>query len=308
MKRYILKIFFFFVCAIFLDILYGQAFSYLRSHAKGGITLKNEYIANICEDDIIIFGSSRAAHHYNPYIIEESTGLSCYNCGEKGNGIILAYSRFKMILERHKPKLVLFEVTPDFDYGVGDDNRKYLSYLRPYYDSKAIKDVFKDFDDEMYCLKMQSKAYQNTSKLLHNVVDNVVSSDNTKGFLPLYGSITDDYLITNSTANPSILIDSLKLSYVKKLIEESKSLGIPIVFISSPLYQCDKYENLGPVYDYKPAKELCEKNNVPFWDFFSEPSIIYKPQLWHDGGHMNIEGASVYSRIIAKRLETLGIN
>lgn len=59
------------------------------------VVLRCEYIANKATDDIIILGSSSATHHYVLQIIEDSLGLSCYNCGEEGNGVVLAYGRLK---------------------------------------------------------------------------------------------------------------------------------------------------------------------------------------------------------------------
>ena len=59
-------------------------------------------------------------------MISDSLGVSCYNAGESGCGIILAYGRLLMILERYTPKAIIYEVTPDFDYLDGKDNHKYL--------------------------------------------------------------------------------------------------------------------------------------------------------------------------------------
>ncbi len=307
MKKFLSKIVLFIFCVVLLDLIYGALFSTLRSNAKGGITHKIEYIANASKDDIIVLGSSRAVHHYNPQILEDSLGLTCYNCGEKGNGIVLAYARFKMITQRHKPKLILYEVTPDFDYGVGADNRKYLSYLRPYYSNKEIRNIFNDFDDDLSWLKMQSRAYQNTSKIVHNIADNIIPTDNKSGFMPLEGSITKDYVITNSQSAPKIEVDSLKYAYVEKLIVESKEMGIPIIFLSSPLYKCNQYSNPGPVYDYEPAKKLCIYYNIPYWDMFMEPTIINNPLYWHDGGHMNSVGANAFTKLIVNRIRQLNI-
>ena len=81
---------------------------------------------------IIILGSSHAVRHYVPSVIQDSLGLTCYNCGEPGCGIIPAYARYKMVAERNKPKLVIYEVTPGYDYLVSDDYSKYLGKVRQY--------------------------------------------------------------------------------------------------------------------------------------------------------------------------------
>ena len=115
MKKFLLKVVLFLACVVIMDLVFGYGFSWLRSHAKGGSTANCEYIANRVEEDIIILGSSRATHHYIPQIIEDSLGMSCYNCGEEGNGVILAYGRLKMLTNRYKPQLILYEITSGYD-------------------------------------------------------------------------------------------------------------------------------------------------------------------------------------------------
>ena len=261
MKKFILKVLLFFALVAVMDFAWGGIFSWLREYAKGGSTENCEYIANRCEDDIIILGSSRATHHYIPQIIEDSLGLSCYNCGEEGNGIVLAFGRFKMLTNRYKPKLVIYELTPGYDYGIKEPNTKYLGYLRPYYDKNGIKRLFDDFDDEFSFLKMKSKMYQNTGKLLPDLVDNFVYRDNKKGYTPLSGKIDVDY-INKPTVKEKMMIDSLKLLYLEKIILDTKEKDIPIVFMISPIFGLTS-----DVCNYEPAISLCKKHNIPFYNF-----------------------------------------
>ena len=217
MKKFVLKVLLFFTCVVVMDYAFGQFFSYLRAHAKGGSTANCEYIANRANEDIIILGSSRATHHYVPQIIEDSLGLSCYNCGEEGNGVILAYGRLKMLTNRYKPKLILYEITSGYDYELFEANTKYLGYLRQYYDKEGIKELFDDFDDELSSLKMKSKMYQNTSRLLPNLLDNAIMRDIHQGYDPLYGHLDSLSVADHKVKN--MIIDSLKLGYVEKILK-----------------------------------------------------------------------------------------
>ena len=295
MKKFILKVLLFFALVAVMDFAWGGIFSWLRGHAKGGSTENCEYIANRCEDDIIILGSSRATHHYIPQIIEDSLGVSCYNCGEEGNGIVLAYGRFKMLTDRYKPKLVIYELTPGYDYGIKEPNTKYLGYLRPYYDKNGIKRLFDDFDDEFSFLKMKSKMYQNTGKLLPDLVDNFVFRDNKKGYTPLSGKIN-----INSIDEPVIErmeFDSLKLSYIEKLILEAKYKNIQIVFMISPRYGINS-----DVSNYEPAIALSNKYGIPFYNFIDYRTIADNAEYFQDIGHMNDEGAVAYSQMLVKEV------
>ena len=70
---------------------------YVVKNIEVGGRGRDNYICDKSVDDILIFGSSRAVHHYNSSMIEDSLGMSCYNCGDDGNGIILSYGRLSMI-------------------------------------------------------------------------------------------------------------------------------------------------------------------------------------------------------------------
>lgn len=296
MKKFLLKVLLFFALVVVMDFAFGLVFSWLRTHAKGGSTANCEYIANRCEDDIIILGSSRAAHHYVPQIIEDSLGLSCYNCGEEGNGIVLAYGRFEMLTQRHKPKLIIYEMTPGYDFGTEEPNTKYIGYLKPYYNKQSIKTIFSDFDDELSFLKMQSKMYQNTGKLLPNLVDNIVFRDNNKGYAPLYGKINKDNILT-PLEDKQLEIDSLKLSYVEKLIEEAQEKTIPIIFMISPKFGMDSDSLI-----YEPEINLCIKHNVPYYNLINYETFSSNSEMFQDIGHMNDNGAVAYTQFVVNEI------
>lgn len=290
MKKFVLKVLLFFACVVVMDLAFGHFFSYLRTHAKGGSTANCEYIANRCQDDIIILGSSRATHHYIPQIIEDSLGVTCYNCGEEGNGVVLAYGRLKMLCNRYKPRMVLFDITPGFDYGTKDPNNKYLGYLRAYYNKEGISDVFYDFDDDFSSIKMKSNMYQNSSRLLPVVFDNIVFRDNNKGYVPLYGKLDVSIMKKGQKGDGITGIDSLKLSYVEKLITLCNTKDIPLLFLISPWYEYG--DDMG---EYEPALELSNKYNIPIYSFINHTSYSSKESYYQDDCHLNNEGAKAYT-------------
>jgi len=296
MKKFILKITLFFALVVVMDVALGEAFSILRAHAKGGSTANCEYIAERAKDDIIIMGSSRATHHYVTQMIEDTLGVTCYNCAEEGNGIVLAYGRYQMLKSRYTPKLIIYEMTPGYDYGADETTAKYLGYLRPYYYKEGIRQLFEDFDDDLSFLKMKSQMYRNTGKLLPNIVDNVLFRDNQKGYSPLFGTMDISNIKVN--AEEAILsVDSVKLSYVERLIKDAQSVGIPIIFMISP-----KYGGKNSLVNYLPEIRLCEKYNVPYYNYMNDVSISNNPNYFQDYGHMNDEGATAYTKLIVKEV------
>lgn len=296
MKKFLLKTSLFFAFFIAVDVIAGFGFGFLRSHAKGGSTANNEYIANSAKEDIIILGSSRATHHYNPEILSDSLSLSSYNCGEEGNGVVLAYGRFQMLIERYSPRLIIYEVTPGFDYYEWDPYTKYLGYLRPYYNKKGIKEIFDDYDDELSSIKMMSSMYQNNSRLLQCVIDNITYRDNQKGFSPLYGEMKS----TKKSKERRYVLDSLKLNYVRKLCMDVKKHKIPFVMAISPVYCNAESKEL-----YAEAVKICNEYNILLLDYRNYKQISTDVSLFQDPVHMNKKGADLYTSLIANDVRNL---
>lgn len=208
MKSFLKKLCIFMLLLFVADFAVGKVFDVFRIHAKGGSTYQNEYIANKCITDILILGSSRASHHYDPSVISGGLGFSCYNAGKDGCGMILDYARFAMIAERRYPKVVICDIAPNFDYIVekGKDYTKYIGQLKPYYEKEVVREVMdgaSTVENNMF-LRL-SHAYRYNSRILPLLVDSLaINSSFTNrglvrldGFAPLPGVMKVDKIISN---------------------------------------------------------------------------------------------------------------
>lgn len=262
----------------------------MLAHTNGGINGRNNYICNEVNEDVLVFGSSRAQHSYNPEIISDSLGLSCYNCAQNANGIILAETRYQLILQRYTPKMLIYDITPNFDFLGGEDNHKYLGWLRAYYDKNGVSDVFETIDKtEKY--KMISKMYRHNSKFLALISDYIhpLTGMGKKGFRP-YHEEMDTMKLRNRTSKKEapIIYDSVKLYYLKKLIEDSKYTKV--VFVISPWwYGADSVI-------YQPIHKLCSEYNIPYIDFSNHPKYVHHNEFFKDGSHLNAKGADEFTR------------
>ena len=190
MKSFGIKVILFFVLLGVVDVLGGYALGYLANHARGGFTQRDAYICDSLETDILLMGSSRCVRHYNPQIITDSLGMSCYNSGQMGNGVILNYGRLKMVCERKKPQVVIYDIEPSFDLMEGEDNHRYLTWLKQHYDRSGIADIFERIDKtEKY--KMMSQLYRYNSRIVELATDflHPISSVRVNGFTPLKGEM-----------------------------------------------------------------------------------------------------------------------
>lgn len=303
MKRFFIKIAVFVLCIIIVDGLCGVVFSFFRAHAKGGTTQEANYIAEQCDADILVLGSSRAKHHYDPTLLD-SIGGYAYNGGMDGQGIVLGLGRYLMCAEKHVPKIVIYEITPEFDYLVYGQNSKYFGFLRPYYEKPGIKHIFEKFETPFELLKMHSQMYRNNSKLLANVRDFFVKIPNTRGFYPMYGTLNN--YMKKKGEGPMVDVDPVKFFLLERLIEETSKRGTKLFFAISPRFFRVKPDNILPIYE--PALEFAKKNNISVLNYFFIPGLSNNPQMFVDFVHMNDSGAKHYSNMIVSKILELSLN
>lgn len=108
MKSFLGKVILLLVILICIDMIAGVVLDYVYQNAKGGMVFRDNFICNKLQTDVLLCGSSRCVHHYNPQIITDSIGLSCYNSGLDANGIILSYGRLLLTKRQMSPKLVIY--------------------------------------------------------------------------------------------------------------------------------------------------------------------------------------------------------
>lgn len=300
MRKFIMKVSAFLVLIGVFDVLFGWAMGSISKRIDIGGTGRDNFICDQVTDEIIIFGSSRAEHHYNAQMISDSLGISCYNCGESGCGIILAYGRLLMLTERYTPKAIIYEVTPGFDFLDGKDNHKYLGRLKQHYDRTGIDSIFLSVDPtERY--KMVSGMYRHNSSFLQNLIVYFTkhSTDTgIKGFRAINEEmdtmkIRKDKIVYDS--REGYVYDPLKIQYIEKFLEKTREMKL--VFVVSPMWYGQDTLVLEPI------KRICEKRNAPLIDFSNSPKYVHHNEYFKDGSHLNARGADEFTRDLIKELK-----
>lgn len=296
MKKFVRNILVFFAVVAVIDVAFGFTCRYLNNHAKGGDTKLYYYIANECEADILIFGSSRAFHHYDPRIIEDSLGLSCYNCGIDGNGVVFLYSRLLMITERYVPKVIVYDICGDFDVYDGD-NTKYLKCQKRFYNKPGISDVFELVSpNEKY--KMLSQLYRYNGDFIQMLMDNIhpLREFNEGGYRPINQTMAYEPKISDNLEQ-AILWDQVKYKCMIRFISHCKEKGIKLIFSFSPAYggnDCS-CENL--------ITELSEEYGIPVINNYKDSEFVYNKGFFYDPMHMNEKGVTMFTKKFVSELE-----
>lgn len=273
-----------------IDFAIGKAGRYLTQNAKGGDTFRHEYINRAMRDSILIFGSSRAIHHYDPRIIEQKTGVSAYNCGTDGCGILLSYMQLSNILANYKPKAVILDFYGLYDYMPEADYAKYLGWERPYYGrgNEAVDSVFHAVNAAEKW-KMLSSAYRYNSKFLQVISDNVKPlQQDIKGFRPEHGTLNAEF------TSPAPWIksepDPLKLEYIRRFAEKCRDNGVKLIIAVSPYY----FKN-DDIQIPAQVMQIFKTYGAIVLDHSADPEFVGQRKFFYDTNHLNSEGASRYT-------------
>lgn len=293
MKKLFTKLLLFAIIFITVDQLIGKGLSALVNNTKGGDTGKNNEIVDRTTAEIILFGSSRCDHHYDPRIIVDSLGRSCYNAGRDGNGILLMYPYYQMMSKRYQPKLIIYDLS-DFDVAE-DDHNKYLEWLRQFYGRpEATAMVWSINSNEKY--KMLCQAYRFNGKGLQIISDAIhpIQQD-VLGYKPLYGVL--DYEPESNFFIGQKPIDPFKEKYLIRFIQECKEKGTKLIFMVSPTYG----QMIHSEY-YEAIYSLCKRMEVPFFYHQNDSQFVHNRNLFKDSVHLNHIGAEEYTKSIISEI------
>src|ERR1700744_3286016 len=136
MKRnliiFIKRLLFLLLLFVVLDQAIGRLLNYLYFKHEPATHTSTTYIADYCNQQLLVFGSSRACYQYVSNDISDKTHLSCFNAGVPGNYILYSYAMLKCVLTRYTPKAIILDVMPD-EFKLLQSNYDRLSILLPYY-------------------------------------------------------------------------------------------------------------------------------------------------------------------------------
>ena len=297
MKHFLIKISIFALILLLADQIFGAFYPSLYHNTADTDSQKHHYIRDKSNEDILIFGSSRASHHYNSQMLEDSIKLSCYNCGSDGEGVFLAYERLLLNTQRgHLPKIIIYDIEKAFDLYEGF-NFNVFEFIKQDFEKEGVREIFEDIDStESY--KMTSNMYRYNSSVLGFVKRlSLPSTQNEKelikGFDPLHGAL--DPLQIKTPSEEPLEIDSLKIKYIEKFI--SLASKTKLIFVYSPIWYGMNIQQIQPIID------ICDKHNLPFINFSNDPKYVHNDEYFKDGAHLNATGADEFTRDLIKRLK-----
>ena len=281
------------ILVVFLDIAAGAVLDYLRTNSKSGHTSLMEDITARKHFDVIVLGSSRACHHYATDIMSHKLNGVVANAGIEGTGIISMYGFTKMIFRKHKPWLIVYDVTPEYDYldcdGDGDMTR-YTSFLRPYAGEKAIRNLIGRVSP-IEKWRSYSNLYRYNS-IVPVIFNSYISAakDTLNGFRPMQGTMSGSQIRPWQESETGL--NETKVSFFREMICLCRDNGVKLIFVASPRYGARD----SSVFEW--CSSVASEEDVPFIDLYSDTRFVDNVDLFHDPSHLNSDGAAVFTDIL----------
>lgn len=294
MKKYLLHILIGLVLIAISDFFIGLTLRHFYFKQKTGVLSRTTYSIEKTNADILIFGSSRANHHYNTKIIETTTNLSAYNTGRDGHFIFYQTALLKAILKRHTPKFIILDFAGTFEFKQQDYDR--LSSLLPYYKShEEIRDIV-ELKSTFEKYKLISSIYPFNSTASSILVSNIRTADDHiyHGYSPLYGEITVNPKIQKNNSEKYV-VDQNKYQVFEEFLKLTHEKKIPLIIVNSPIFYKNEED-----FSIQLCKELCRKYKIPFKDLSNDSQFLLNKSLFDDPTHLNHKGATLFTEKILK--------
>lgn len=287
-----------------VDVLIGNVFGNLLHHVgcKGEIG-KTDFAINRVDAQILIVGSSRAAHHYDSRLIADSTSKTAYNVGRDGCFFSHNCCLINSILDRYAPEVVIWEFSPEYLYEDGNQ----ITSLYPYYSKNThVTNLINEDVSWSEKVKLHSSIYRYNSLPIRILSRFTLSQDafvdSYYGFEPLSPkellkplelteknpSSSDDKSCDSESYNRNV-------SRLLEIINRANAKGVKLILVTSPIYaMCHD----GAVEE---LKSLCLSENITYID--NRGLYLDNPTYFNDPTHMNSIGASQYTMSFVNMLK-----
>ncbi|MES2848564.1 MAG: hypothetical protein V4685_05880 [Bacteroidota bacterium] len=296
---FLFKFFVFIVVVAIADFSIGKLLEkkyFNQSHGEDALTT---YAIKEVKTQMLVFGSSRAVNIFDPSVLENETGLSCFNAGRVGQSIFYHYAVLKSTLKRYSPEVIILSLDA-WDFAKDESDYDRISSLLPYYNTcTEVRDVV-HLRGPFEKLKMGSSIYPYNSLLLPIIKGNrnaVVKKEIANGYVSLDKVFPGPVQTINFNATAKEL-DIIKVNTYISFINECKSRGIAL-YIVCPPYMINP---VGKNLSLTKAEQIAKQYNVPYFDFAYDNNFIKRRQLFADFRHLNLQGSQEFSRIISEKI------
>ena len=294
-RKLLRRIVVFCVLLFVLDRLVGRAAEYLFFKTRDGDTGGQINALLERQDEVLVFGDSRAESHYVPEILAERLGGGVFNAGMKGSNALAQYGLEQLIFSRYIPKLIIYDLSP---YSIQKSKDPYgkLEPLYPYWRNPKIWDLIvqKGPLERVFFL---SRVYPYNSKIHSIVLFNVMRKrpNASNGYDGQLEVMSNERIGPTQTREEEF--DDTMMNYLEKFIVSAQAHGVKVVVAISPHY------SLGPFAFPTRVRNMLAIPGIQTIDFEGPEYPEFEDyRLFHDTSHLNDTGARVFSALLGDDL------
>ncbi len=298
-SRFFLNIFWVTAIVLCTDFLIGSLLRYFYFKQQSGFQYRTTYSIEKTKAYLLIFGSSRANHHYHPDVFEKKMNLSFYNVGRDGGSIFYDYAVLQAILVRYCPKIVILDFERK-EFEKNQENYDRISFLLPYYDTHPeIHSIIK-LKGPYEQIKLLSKIYPFNSSIFTIAIGNTKMGGQRyreiKGYVPLTKEWVEALKSENTPSTNQL--DSNKIRLYETFIRDCIKSKVKLYIVCSP------YFVKSPNKDYSIIKgrEIAGKYNIGFFDYSLDSLFSGNRSLYADVRHLSDDGAKKFSDLITDKI------
>jgi hypothetical protein len=305
----------FVLCLLLVLSLYALSYMIdagLRKSRNDYFASWNDLYSSKINADLLIMGSSRAAFHISPQIIDSTLSLNSYNLGLSAWHFDMQYARFKMYLQHNcKPKYIILNVDV-YGFAKRSDVADYQQFL-PYIQDTILQNTIRGHKGEfdVYQRNIPLLKYKNLQNLafegIFTFFDFTNLYDSTRNYKGYRGN---DYAWNQDFERfKKRYPKGAKYTFSKELKYQFNALlafcqreNIKVFLVYAP-----EYFEVQPYYKNKSelinlCTESAKKYQCHFFDY-SKDSLCYNRQYFYNSQHLNKRGAELYSENLGERVK-----
>lgn len=291
-KTLFIKFLVFVVLFVIVDYASGFLYRYLENKAldHSPYAMVTQYTVKKVDSDIVIIGASEAQHGYVSQIIEDSLGLSTYNCGKDGIPIYYHEAMINCILNRYSPSIIIWSIPPDLLSKPSQKEIDALSQLNSfYYTDEYCRELINN-KSKYEPLKMFFQSYAYNSRLIP-LLYKTFGEDYPyeKGYAPISG--TELNLKRNQKIWENDCDEEMSERFMA-ILKRCKEQNVEPILVFTPRYEYDNHDDL---VQYKKMKEIVNQLGVRLIEDLYHDEELMKVEYFRDYAHFNDVGAPLFT-------------